>query len=205
LDFSCLVALYYRDLYHFAFGLTRSPNDAADLTQQTFYIWGRKGYQLRDISNVKTWLFTTLRREFLEARRRHARQLADEWTNAAEEIVGVEPEMINRLDAETMLHFLARIDDAYRIPLILYYLEDMPYKEIAELLEVPIGTVQSRISRGKAVLYRLLTNSEASKSSFPVIAKKVRIVGNKFAVRASHLCNHSADSYSHPRGYNHES
>ncbi len=103
-----------------------------------------------------------------------------------------------------MLQFLARIDDVYRIPLILSYLEDMPYKEIAELLEVPIGTVQSRISRGKAVLYRLLTKSEASTSGFAVISKKMRIVGNKFPARSSHLCNHIADSYDQPRGYNYE-
>ena len=55
---------YYRPLYQFAFTLTRDEADACDLTQQTFYIWARKGHQLRDQSKVKTWLFTTLHREF---------------------------------------------------------------------------------------------------------------------------------------------
>jgi len=64
---------YYRSLYQFAFSLTRAEADACDLTQQTFYIWATKGHQLRDVSKVKTWLFTTLHREFLETRRRQTR------------------------------------------------------------------------------------------------------------------------------------
>src|ERR1043166_8931387 len=73
LDFESLVARYYRSLYQFAFGLTRVEADACDLTQQTFYIWATKGHQLRDVTKVKTWLFTTLHREFLESRRRQKR------------------------------------------------------------------------------------------------------------------------------------
>src|SRR5215813_4891202 len=73
LDFESLVARYYRSLYKFAFSLTQAEADACDLTQQTFYIWATKGHQLRDESKVKTWLFTTLHREFLESRRRHSR------------------------------------------------------------------------------------------------------------------------------------
>ena len=69
-DFESLVAAYYEPLYGFAFGLTRNEADACDLVQQTFSIWANKGHQLRDTSKVKTWLFTTLHREFLGARRK---------------------------------------------------------------------------------------------------------------------------------------
>src|SRR5438309_1166609 len=72
-DFESLVANYYRPLYQFAYSLTQSEADSCDLTQQTFYIWAAKGHQLRDASKVKTWLFTTLHREFLETRRRATR------------------------------------------------------------------------------------------------------------------------------------
>src|ERR1043166_6625006 len=68
-DFESLVSRYYRGLYQFAFSLTRREADACDLTQQTFYVWAKKGHQLRDVTKVKTWLFTTLHREFLKSRR----------------------------------------------------------------------------------------------------------------------------------------
>ena len=67
-NFEELVNRYYRDLYRFGFSLTRSEADAADLTQQTFYIWASKGHQLREAGNAKRWLLTTLHREFLQQR-----------------------------------------------------------------------------------------------------------------------------------------
>jgi len=72
LDFDSLVSLYYGPLYQFAYSLAGTPADASDLTQQTFYIWATKGQQLRDAARVKTWLFTTLYREFLRGRRRES-------------------------------------------------------------------------------------------------------------------------------------
>ena len=69
LDFETVVASYYEPLYRFAMSLTHSEADACDLAQQTFYMWATKGHQLRDLSKVKSWLFTTLHRAFLESRR----------------------------------------------------------------------------------------------------------------------------------------
>src|SRR5712672_2279137 len=66
-DFEGLVEQFYRSLYQFAFSLAQSESDACDLTQQTFYIWATKGHQIRDVSKVKSWLFTTLHRECLES------------------------------------------------------------------------------------------------------------------------------------------
>ena len=68
-DFESVVSGYYEPLYRFAISLTRSEADACDLAQQTFYMWATKGHQLRDASKVKSWLFTTLYRAFLESRR----------------------------------------------------------------------------------------------------------------------------------------
>ncbi|MDB6035458.1 MAG: polymerase subunit sigma-24, partial [Verrucomicrobiales bacterium] len=70
LDFEALVSQYYASLYQFAFSLTRSESVSSDLTQQTFYIWAAKGHQLKYVKKVKSWLFTTLHREFLESHRR---------------------------------------------------------------------------------------------------------------------------------------
>src|SRR5205814_10515795 len=73
LEFENLVKLYYRDLYRFGLSLTGSEADAADLTQETFYIWANKGHQLQNPASVKGWLFTTLHREFLKTCRRQNR------------------------------------------------------------------------------------------------------------------------------------
>src|SRR6266403_5050650 len=73
LEFENLVRLYYRDLYRFGLSLTGSEADAADLTQETFYIWANKGHQLQNPASVKGWLFTTLHREFLKTCRRQNR------------------------------------------------------------------------------------------------------------------------------------
>jgi RNA polymerase sigma-70 factor, ECF subfamily len=159
LDFENLVALYYRDLYRFALGMTRSEADAYDLTQQTFYIWAKKGHQLRDAANVRSWLFTTLHREFLQVRRRQSCFSDKDWTLAAEQSGAVSLQLSDRIDARTMLRFLTRIDQSFRAPLVLFFLEDLSYKQIAEVLEIPLGTVQSRIARGKAHLYQLLTHA----------------------------------------------
>jgi RNA polymerase sigma factor (sigma-70 family) len=71
----------------------------------------------------------------------------------------VSADVVNRMDAQTMLEALGQIDEGYRAPLVLYYMEDLSYKEIADVLEIPLGTVQSRIARGKTHLFQHLTET----------------------------------------------
>jgi RNA polymerase sigma-70 factor (ECF subfamily) len=161
-EFEKLVKLYYRDLYRFGFSLTGNEADARDLTQETFYIWANKGHQLRNRANVKAWLFTTLHREFLQICRRRERFRHEPINEAAENLPCVSADLVGRMDAQTMLNILGKIDDAYRAPLVLYYVEDLSYKEIADVLEIPLGTVQSRIARAKVRLFQLLTGVSRS-------------------------------------------
>jgi RNA polymerase sigma factor (sigma-70 family) len=165
LDFESLVRRYYRDLYYFAFSLAGKEAEASDLVQQTFYIWASKGAQLRDLNRAKSWLFTTLHREFLQIRRRQGRYQEHDLDEVEMELPRVAPELVNRIDAATALSFLAKIDERYRAPVALYYLEDYSYVEISEILDVPLGTVQSRIARGKAQLFEMLTSGSAETSS----------------------------------------
>jgi len=160
LDFESLVSRYYSSLYQFAFSLTRTDTDASDLTQQTFYVWATKGHQLRDVSKVKTWLFTTLHREFLEKQRRQSRFPHFELNQIDGELPNISPEMVNQLDSRTVLQALARVDASYQPTLALFYLEDHSYKEIAEILEIPLGTVKSRLSRGIAQLQQILMSPD---------------------------------------------
>src|SRR6266702_6339542 len=126
LNFESLVASYYEPLYQFAFGLTRVEADACDLTQQTFYVWATKGHQLRDPSKVKTWLFTTLHRAFLEARRRQTRFPHLELEEVSEQLPAFSPELGDHLDSSQVLSALARVDEVYRAAVALFYLEDCP-------------------------------------------------------------------------------
>ena len=158
LDFENLVACHYEPLFQFAFSLARNESDACDLTQQTFCIWAAKGHQLRDTTKVKTWLFTTLHREFLGSRRRQTRFPHVELEQAEEDLPVVSPASVNRLDTAQMLEALAQLDEIYQAPVALFYLQDCSYNEIAEILAVPLGTVKSRLRRGLDRLHHLLTN-----------------------------------------------
>ncbi len=157
LEFEDVVERYYRPLYQFAFSLTHSEADASDLTQQAFYTWRTKGEQLRDVSKVKAWMFTTLHRTFLQLRRRDTRFPHYELSQMNSELPTVSPQQESHLDSAEVLEVLAKTDELFRTPLTLFYLEGRPYKEIALALKVPLGTVKSRIARGIAQLRELLT------------------------------------------------
>ncbi len=175
--FTQLVDAHYVPLYRFALSLTKSSSDAGDLTQQTFFIWAKKGEQLRDASKAKSWLFTTLYREFLRGRRRaeHVTSLEDlgpvDSDPAAPEV-----DVVTGMDASLVVEALQEVDEVYRAPLTLFYMEELSYREIADSLEVPIGTVMSRLSRGKAQLRAALARKEAGTRAkvIPFAAPKMR-------------------------------
>ena len=163
LDFESVVAAYYEPLYQFAFSLTRAEADACDLTQQTFYVWAVKGHQLRDETKVKTWLFTTLHRAFLENRRRQTRFPHHELSEVPTELPSLSPSSASQTDSAQVLKALSQVDEIYQAPVALFYLEDCSYKEIADILNVPIGTVKSRMARGVAQLQNILADGPSSK------------------------------------------
>lgn len=148
-------------LYRFGLSLSRKESDASDLTQETFLAWAAKGHQLRDVSKVKTWLFTTLYREFLAKKRRN-----DRFVEPGDDTVFVEPlhfspSVVNAIDAGIVQEALHQLDPRYRAPVTLFYMQQYSYREIAGILNLPIGTVMSRISRGKAALRKGLSDLAA--------------------------------------------
>jgi RNA polymerase sigma-70 factor (ECF subfamily) len=168
-SFSQLVDAHYAPLYRFALSLARREADACDLVQQTFYIWATKGDALREMSKAKSWLFTTLYREFLRGRRRDSRATSLEDLPPGEQDIAAEDvDRVARLDSATVVSALQSVDEVFRAPLTLFYLEDLSYLEIAEALEVPIGTVMSRLSRGKAQL-RAALEREANAAMSKVV------------------------------------
>jgi RNA polymerase sigma factor (sigma-70 family) len=155
LDFEQLVEAFYMPLYRFALSLSREPCDAADLTQQTFLLWASRGHQLRDQSKVKSWLFTSLYREFLRGERKRGRESGSEEQSPEVQCL---PVAAHNLDGDVVMAALLDLEEIYRAPLSLFYLQEHSYQEIAETLDLPIGTVMSRISRGKARLREQLAD-----------------------------------------------
>jgi RNA polymerase sigma-70 factor (ECF subfamily) len=136
------------------------------LTQQTFFIWAKQGHALREEGKAKSWLFTTLYREFLRIRRRGDRMTALEDLGPVEsDPPAPEVDMVTGMDAGLVVEALQEVDEVYRVPLTLFYMQDLSYKEIAEMIEAPIGTVMSRLSRGKAQLRAALARKEAGARS----------------------------------------
>jgi RNA polymerase sigma factor (sigma-70 family) len=162
-EFSELVDAHYQALFRFGMSLTRNVDRASDLVQETFCIWAAKNEQLRDRSKAKTWLFTTLHREFLNQRRRAAK-FSDEPLDEqkAEAMVAPEEDAERQMDGQRAMELLGGLEETYRTPLALFYLQQHSYKEIAEILDVPIGTVMSRLSRGKEMLRRRMTEEPSS-------------------------------------------
>lgn len=156
-DFEKIVDSHYAPLYRFALSLARSEPAAADLTQQTFYLWASRGHQLRDPAKVKSWLFTTLYREFLGVHRRDSRFPQADLEGETADLPAETGSIADSIDGAAAVAALQKIDEVYRAPLTLFYLEEFSYREIAAVLDVPQGTVMSRLSRGKALLRKLLS------------------------------------------------
>ena len=116
---------------------------------------------MKDASKAKSWLFTTLHRAFLQKQRRAVRFPELELSEADAELPGVDPELVTRLSAREVVQLLARVDPQFQAAVALFYLEQYSYKEIAAILEIPLGTVKSRLARGLAQLKALVLRQVA--------------------------------------------
>lgn len=167
--FENIVNTYYQPLYRFALSLAGGESAACDLTQETFRRLASKGDQLRDASKVKTWLFTTLYRQFLRDHKEQRRLQPLEFVEAQEHSAAAAPECENTIDGQTVRCALLELDETFRAPLSLFYLQEHSYKEIAEILNIPMGTVMSRIARGRDLLrHRLRTDTQ--RPSHPLLS-----------------------------------
>ena len=163
-DFEKFVEEHYQPAFRFALSLSRNHDDACDLTQQAFFIAQTSRRQLRDRSKGKRWLFTILRREFLRTKRHEAvRQRYDVELEGDDSLL-ISVDHAATMDAKSLLTILQGLDDHFRLPVSLFYFEQLSYKEIADILEVPIGTVMSRLSRGKTMLRQRLESERVTQA-----------------------------------------
>jgi RNA polymerase sigma-70 factor (ECF subfamily) len=156
-----LVADYYVPLYRYAYRLTGSAADAEDLVQETFCKAQRCYAQLRDEGRAKAWLFSILRNAYLH-RVRAERTQREVPLDLQGDLPEPSPEPLPPVEPEQLRQALAELPEAFRTPIILYYFEDFSYRDIAQQMDLPLGTVMSRLARAKAHLRsRLLPVPEA--------------------------------------------
>jgi RNA polymerase sigma-70 factor, ECF subfamily len=162
-------ALAYVDsLYGTALRLTRRPADAEDLVQETYLKAFRASAQFERGTNLKAWLFTILHNTFRNMRRHDVRSPVDvdsETVEHAADLVAQDqtPEQLltrETLDADLQAA-LDALPEAFRQAVWLRDVEEFSYAEIARIVGVPIGTVMSRISRGRKLLYERLAGTRA--------------------------------------------
>jgi len=145
-------------LYNVALKYTGRKYDAEDLVQEAMYIAFRKFYQLRDEERCRSWLFSILRTTFLKQRRSVRRwTMFDDGSGylellADQSVESLEESFDKKIDGRLVQDSLAGLTEKHRLPLILYYMEEMTYQEIADYLNIPIGTVMSRLARAKKQL-----------------------------------------------------
>ncbi|MDR2931246.1 MAG: sigma-70 family RNA polymerase sigma factor [Propionibacteriaceae bacterium] len=152
-------------LYGAAIKLTRSPHDADDLVQETFAKAFSSFHQFQPGTNLKAWLYRILSNTYINGYRKAQRspkladspeiedwQLAKADTHSGTASPSAELEALSHLNDTRVVAAMRQLKPEYRYAVYLATVEDFSYKEIAEILHVPIGTVMSRLSRGRAQL-----------------------------------------------------
>jgi len=146
-----LVEAHYDSLYRYAFRLSGSAADAEDLTQDAFGKAIARHGQLRDATKARGWLFRILRNDYLHSVRDERRRKVVSLESVGE-LPAEPPESPPDVDPTRLQGVLNELDESFRTPLILFYFEDFSYREIAEQMDLPIGTVMSRLARAKGYL-----------------------------------------------------
>jgi len=177
-DFEETCLPFLPDCYAFALSLTRRKHDAEDLVQDTFVKAQRAFDSFTLGTNAKAWLFTILRRLHIDRfRRERLRPIPlpeDELTEMARGAGDRQPDPPDlpwdALPPGAVQAALQAVPDPFRIPVRLRDLDGLPYKEIGAILNIPAGTVMSRLHRGREYLRRVLVSqlaAEASKRAGP--------------------------------------
>jgi RNA polymerase sigma-70 factor (ECF subfamily) len=169
LDSASFVAEHAATAYRYAYRLSGSVVDAEDLTQQAFLLAHERLEQLRTPEHARAWLLTIVRNCFLRSRRK----LATLIEPLVEEPLEESTDLPDWVDPERLQQALGSLPDDARVILVMFFFEECSYKEIAESLEVPIGTVMSRLSRAKARLRQLLEELESPERFLPPATRKV--------------------------------
>jgi RNA polymerase sigma-70 factor, ECF subfamily len=167
-------------LYSAALRMTRNPADAEDLVQDTYAKAFAAFHQYKDGTNLKAWLFRILTNTFINGYRKKQREPLqtqtddlEDWQMAAAEahtstgLRSAEAEALDRLADADVVDALAQVPEDFRMAVYLADVEGFSYKEIAEIMGTPVGTVMSRLHRGRKLLRSLLEDYAVDRGLIP--------------------------------------
>lgn len=152
-----LVDEHYESLFRYAYRLSGTQADAEDLTQEAYCKAQAQLGQLRDPDRARPWLFSILRNAYLQRARTdkaHRQVSFDSIGELAAELPTEPPE----IGSEQLQRVLNELPEGFRTPVILFYFEEMSYRDIADQMDLPIGTIMSRLARAKAHMRQRLAN-----------------------------------------------
>lgn len=165
-EFTAIALPYLNSLYNLAFSLTHNDKDAEDLVQETYLRAYRFFHQFERGTNCKAWLFRILRNTHINRFRKQAKEpqtvdLEDLENQAAEDelnqhLLSPREELFKDLYDDEIQAALDGLPEDFRTAIILSDIEGLSYQEIAEIVECPLGTVRSRLSRGRSLLEKKL-------------------------------------------------
>ncbi|MCC6332355.1 MAG: sigma-70 family RNA polymerase sigma factor [Myxococcales bacterium] len=172
-DFEALVSPWLDGLYAAALRLTRNERNAEDLVQDTVMRAWRFFEKFEKGTNFRAWLFKILTNTFINSYRRNTREksLQDESErqsveaqffspDTTEQAANPEEYLLDRVMREDVLKAIDGLPIDFRMVVILADLQEFSYKEIAEVLDIPVGTVMSRLFRGRKALQKTLVDAE---------------------------------------------
>lgn len=159
LDIANLVAEHHAAVYRYAFRLSGDACDAEDLTQQTFLAAQIKLDQLRNADHARAWLLTILRNAYFKSRRKRM-PLAAACLELDMDSIADDTPAAPEIDQQRLQNAINELADEFKAVLLMFYFEGCSYREIAEKLDLPPGTVMSRLSRAKGQLRSRLFEPE---------------------------------------------
>jgi RNA polymerase sigma-70 factor (ECF subfamily) len=180
-DFSALALTALDDVYRFARSLTRDEADAEDVLQETYLRAFRSWHTFQAGTDVRRWLFTIARNVFLRSREKGQREvtLDDDGAEIVDAVQAVEGWVLKGLNpildradlGPAIREALTEIPEPYRDAVVLVDLEDQAYEDAASVLGVPVGTVRSRLFRGRKLLQEKLA-AYAQDAGFETAGRK---------------------------------
>lgn len=176
-DFEDLALPHMDSLYSTALRLCRNESEAEDLVQETMLKAFRFFHRFQPGTHIKAWLFKILTNTFINQYRKHQRdrEIVEDWDwdqilPSEERSFDAEKQIFDRTMSRQVLDAIEKVPLDFRMVVLLADLEDFSYKEIAEIVDCPIGTVMSRLYRGRRILGRLLYDFAVEQGYIPAIS-----------------------------------